>query len=201
MFESISSFNIRLNEVKVCICSSAWVLIPLICSYLFTWLKGITDTYISTQTRAHMLTLYSITRSRPCTCSTRCEGRPWWCTSNDSPDGEGAQCTCIFYIQPCKSWLIVHLRICQGGTPAFPEQGHMNRAKLTLHALCGAQQVWTNWRLHGNFVHCVEAGTSLLRYTIASLTEAERLFLSCSPKFRLNLRHCESPLRQAQQPR
>lgn len=41
------------------------------------------------------LTLYSITRSRPCTCFSRCEGRPWWFTTNDLPEGECSPCRCI----------------------------------------------------------------------------------------------------------
>lgn len=42
-------------------------------------------------------TLFSIMRSRPHTCFSRCARRPWWWTRNDLPDGEGTACCCILY--------------------------------------------------------------------------------------------------------
>lgn len=45
------------------------------------------------------LTLYSITRSRPCTCFARCERRPRWCTLNDLPKGGGTPCSCILHVK------------------------------------------------------------------------------------------------------
>lgn len=49
------------------------------------------------QTRSCLLfelTLYSIMRSRPCTCFSRWEERPRWCFPNDLPEGEGTPCSC-----------------------------------------------------------------------------------------------------------
>lgn len=86
------------------------------CCLLKCFLK-VLHTHKHTHTCA--LTLYSITRSRPCTCFTRCEGSPRWCTLNDLPEGEGTPCTCILYIQPCKGWSLPFIFVCMSGSREY----------------------------------------------------------------------------------